>query len=214
MKRHRETILPPSASKGPSPAAKGRAAATSTQGDNTNTAHALRRKPCLHARLTFYTIVEWTEFSLCLDVDRRAPGQNDTESHEKLAQRIEKDVVSVFIQADTCHYITQLLSTSHNDIFFMLITPGFVSLSKSSTAPWMTSRSLWRGCKRQRRPFLSSTIATRVRRIRRKDQQVCLPFFFCGGTNVVTIYSYCSRRNVCVSLCPVARDGHPVMHVW
>lgn len=55
MKRHRETILPPSASKGPSPAAKGRAAAMSTQ-------------------------------------DRRAPGQNDTESHEKLAQRIEKDV--------------------------------------------------------------------------------------------------------------------------
>ncbi|XP_032378121.1 epidermal growth factor receptor kinase substrate 8-like protein 2 isoform X2 [Etheostoma spectabile] len=55
MKRHRETILPPSASKGPSPAAKGRVAATNTQ-------------------------------------DRRASGQNDTESHEKLAQRIEKDV--------------------------------------------------------------------------------------------------------------------------
>ncbi|XP_034734867.1 epidermal growth factor receptor kinase substrate 8-like protein 2 isoform X2 [Etheostoma cragini] len=55
MKRHRETILPPSASKGPSPAAKGRVAATNTQ-------------------------------------DRRASGQNDAESHEKLAQRIEKDV--------------------------------------------------------------------------------------------------------------------------
>ncbi|KAK9516600.1 hypothetical protein VZT92_024520 [Zoarces viviparus] len=55
MKRHRETILPPSAPKGPSPAAKGRAAAMHTQ-------------------------------------DRRASKQNDTESHEKLAQRIEKDV--------------------------------------------------------------------------------------------------------------------------
>ncbi|XP_038562373.1 epidermal growth factor receptor kinase substrate 8-like protein 2 isoform X2 [Micropterus salmoides] len=55
MKRQRETILPPTAPKGPSPAAKGRVAATSTQ-------------------------------------DRRASGQNDTESHEKLAQRIEKDV--------------------------------------------------------------------------------------------------------------------------
>ncbi|KAM9854385.1 epidermal growth factor receptor kinase substrate 8-like protein 2 [Aulostomus maculatus] len=55
MKRHRETILPPSAPKGPAPAAKGRVAATNTK-------------------------------------DRRACGQNDTESHEKLAQRIEKDV--------------------------------------------------------------------------------------------------------------------------
>ncbi|KAM7414690.1 hypothetical protein PAMA_019483 [Pampus argenteus] len=55
MKRHRETILPPSAPKGPAPAVKGRVAAMSTQ-------------------------------------VRRAPGQNDTESQEKLAQRIEKDV--------------------------------------------------------------------------------------------------------------------------
>ncbi|XP_029290503.1 epidermal growth factor receptor kinase substrate 8-like protein 2 [Cottoperca gobio] len=55
MKRHRETILPPSAPKGPSPVAKGRAAATNTR-------------------------------------DRRASAQNDTESHEKLARRIEQDV--------------------------------------------------------------------------------------------------------------------------
>ncbi|KAK1887203.1 Epidermal growth factor receptor kinase substrate 8-like protein 2 [Dissostichus eleginoides] len=55
MKRHRETILPPSAPKGPSPAAKGRVAASNTQ-------------------------------------DQGASGQNDVESHEKLAQRIEKDV--------------------------------------------------------------------------------------------------------------------------
>uniref|UniRef100_A0A8D3DJT6 EPS8 signaling adaptor L2 n=1 Tax=Scophthalmus maximus TaxID=52904 RepID=A0A8D3DJT6_SCOMX len=55
MKRHRETILPPSAPKGPSSAPKGRAAAPKTQ-------------------------------------DRRASSQNDTESHEKLAQRIETDV--------------------------------------------------------------------------------------------------------------------------
>ncbi|XP_030281224.1 epidermal growth factor receptor kinase substrate 8-like protein 2 isoform X3 [Sparus aurata] len=55
MKRHRETILPPSAPKGPSPAARGRVAAPNT-------------------------------------IDRRASGQNDAESHEKLAQRIEKDV--------------------------------------------------------------------------------------------------------------------------
>ncbi|XP_030588306.1 epidermal growth factor receptor kinase substrate 8-like protein 2 isoform X2 [Archocentrus centrarchus] len=55
MKRHRETILPPSAPKGPPPAARGRVAAVDTQ-------------------------------------DRRAVRQNDSESHEKLAQRIEKDV--------------------------------------------------------------------------------------------------------------------------
>ncbi|KAM6926959.1 epidermal growth factor receptor kinase substrate 8-like protein 2 isoform 1-T1 [Lycodopsis pacificus] len=55
MKHHRETILPPSAPKGPSPAAKGRAAAMNIQ-------------------------------------DRRGSKKNDTESHEKLAQRIEKDV--------------------------------------------------------------------------------------------------------------------------
>ncbi|XP_063335622.1 epidermal growth factor receptor kinase substrate 8-like protein 2 isoform X1 [Pelmatolapia mariae] len=55
MKRHRETILPPSAPKGPPPAARGRVAAVDTQ-------------------------------------DRRALRQSDSESHEKLAQRIEKDV--------------------------------------------------------------------------------------------------------------------------
>ncbi|XP_035521447.1 epidermal growth factor receptor kinase substrate 8-like protein 2 isoform X2 [Morone saxatilis] len=54
MKHHRETILPPSAPKGLSPAAKGRVEATNTG-------------------------------------DRRA-SQHDAESHEKLAQRIEKDV--------------------------------------------------------------------------------------------------------------------------
>ncbi|XP_028286605.1 epidermal growth factor receptor kinase substrate 8-like protein 2 isoform X2 [Parambassis ranga] len=55
MKRHRETILPPSAPKGPPPAARGRVAAPNTQ-------------------------------------DGRAHGQSDPDSHEKLAQRIEKDV--------------------------------------------------------------------------------------------------------------------------
>ncbi|XP_060891471.1 epidermal growth factor receptor kinase substrate 8-like protein 2 isoform X2 [Labrus mixtus] len=54
MKRHRETILPPSSPQGPTPVARGRVAATNTH-------------------------------------DRRA-SQNDSESHEKLAQRIEKDV--------------------------------------------------------------------------------------------------------------------------
>ncbi|XP_029909814.1 epidermal growth factor receptor kinase substrate 8-like protein 2 isoform X2 [Myripristis murdjan] len=57
MKRHRETIIPPSALKGPAPGGKGRVAATNMQ-----------------------------------DVERRTSGQSDTESHEKLAQRIEKDV--------------------------------------------------------------------------------------------------------------------------
>lgn len=71
-----------------------------------------------------------------------------------------------------------------------------VLLSKFSTVPWMTSRSLWRGCKRQRRPFPSSTSATRVRRIRREDQQVCLPFFFCGGKVAMTIWTYCSHGHV------------------
>uniref|UniRef100_UPI0037E8FA91 epidermal growth factor receptor kinase substrate 8-like protein 2 n=1 Tax=Semicossyphus pulcher TaxID=241346 RepID=UPI0037E8FA91 len=54
MKRHRETILPPSAPKGHTPAGRGRVAATNTH-------------------------------------DRRT-SQSDAESHEKLAQRIEKDV--------------------------------------------------------------------------------------------------------------------------
>ncbi|XP_029008390.1 epidermal growth factor receptor kinase substrate 8-like protein 2 isoform X2 [Betta splendens] len=55
MTRHRETILPPSPPKGPSPTPKGRVAATNTQ-------------------------------------EKRLSAQSDTESHEKLAQRIEKDV--------------------------------------------------------------------------------------------------------------------------
>lgn len=57
MKRHRESIIPPSAPKGPAPGGKGRVAAPNMQ-----------------------------------NVERRTSGQNDTESHEKLAQRIEKDV--------------------------------------------------------------------------------------------------------------------------
>ncbi|KAE8296230.1 Epidermal growth factor receptor kinase substrate 8-like protein 2 [Larimichthys crocea] len=55
MNRHRETILPPMAPQGPTPAARGRVAAMNTQ-------------------------------------DRRASRQHDVESHEALAQRIEKDV--------------------------------------------------------------------------------------------------------------------------
>lgn len=127
MKRQRETILPPTAPKGPSPAAKGRVAATSTQGENTHTVHALKRKHfhlkdcchniCIHI-IVFFCLIAWAV--LCLDVDRRASGQNDTESHEKLAQRIEKDVVSVFTHKDTCHYITQPPSPCHNAILLML----------------------------------------------------------------------------------------------
>ncbi|KAJ3597055.1 hypothetical protein NHX12_003455 [Muraenolepis orangiensis] len=56
MKRQRESILPPSATKGPAPTAKGRVAATSMQ-----------------------------------SLERRDSGM-EQESHEKLAQRIEKDV--------------------------------------------------------------------------------------------------------------------------
>ncbi|XP_068595502.1 epidermal growth factor receptor kinase substrate 8-like protein 2 [Brachionichthys hirsutus] len=55
MKRHRETILPPSGPKGPTPAARGRVA----------TPNVLERRHSVHT---------------------------DTESQEKLAQRIEKDV--------------------------------------------------------------------------------------------------------------------------
>lgn len=61
--------------------------------------------------------------NLCLGVERRASGQNDAESHEKLAQRIEKDVVRVFIPGDTCHYITQLLSPSHIISVFFTLNP-------------------------------------------------------------------------------------------
>ncbi|XP_046714849.1 epidermal growth factor receptor kinase substrate 8-like protein 2 isoform X1 [Silurus meridionalis] len=57
MKRHRETIIPPSESKDLSPGIKGRVAAMDMQ-----------------------------------NVERRSSAQQDTESHEKLAQRIEKEV--------------------------------------------------------------------------------------------------------------------------
>ncbi|KAM4572743.1 epidermal growth factor receptor kinase substrate 8-like protein 2 isoform 2-T2 [Odontesthes bonariensis] len=70
MRHHRETILPPSAARGPPPAAQGRVAAA-----------------------------EYTR-------DRRASGQSDSESHEKLAQRIEKDV--------------QVLNCSLDDIEFFV----------------------------------------------------------------------------------------------
>lgn len=119
------------------------------------------------------------EFFHFMAVERRASG-NEAESHETLAQRIEKDVVG--FNAQTC------LCNPHNCSVRLLTIPlrsppSFVLPSKSSTAPSTTSRSLCRGCKRQRRPSLSSTVATRVRRARRKDQQVCPPFFSCRGTS-------------------------------
>lgn len=44
MKHHRETILPPSPTKDPSPAPKGRVAATNTQGGYSHAVHVLTRK--------------------------------------------------------------------------------------------------------------------------------------------------------------------------
>lgn len=114
-----------------------------------------------------------------LDAERQVSGKHETEPHDKLIQRIEIDVVRILIPSfapPSC-----LLHAKHQD---------FPPPSKSSTAPSMTSRSLCRGCRRQRRPFLSLTIATRVGRIRRKDQQVCLPFFLCGGLKGLKRYSY------------------------
>uniref|UniRef100_A0A3Q1I116 Epidermal growth factor receptor kinase substrate 8-like protein 2 n=1 Tax=Anabas testudineus TaxID=64144 RepID=A0A3Q1I116_ANATE len=79
MKHQRETILPPSPSKGSAPAPKGRVAATNTQGGYT---HSKDQHVHILCKIMF----------LYSFVYRRASGQSDTESHEKLAQRIEKDV--------------------------------------------------------------------------------------------------------------------------
>lgn len=124
-------------------------------------------------------------------VERRLSG-NEVESHETLAQRIEKDVVGF---THTPAFTTEISSPLRLSHCFIHAKPSpplpslwvFVPHSKSSTAPSTTSRSLYRGCRRQRRPSLSSTIATRVRRTRRKDQQVCPPFFSCCGTSALTI---------------------------
>ena len=72
-------------------------------------------------------------------------------------------------------------------------------------------RSLCRGCKRRQRPFLSSTIATRARRTRREDQQVCPPFFPGDPTNAVAIVSCGSRCNLSVFSCPLTQDVGLVM---
>lgn len=124
-------------------------------------------------------------------VERRLSG-NEVESHETLAQRIEKDVVGFTHTPAFTTEISSQLCLSHCFIHAKPSPPlpslwVFVPHSKSSTAPSTTSRSLYRGCRRQRRPSLSSTIATRVRRTRRKDQQVCPPFFSCCGTSALTI---------------------------
>lgn len=129
-----------------------------------------------------------------LDAERRGSGKHEAESHDRLIQRIEIDVVRIPIPfaLPSC-----LLRAKHQD---------FSALSKSSTAPWTTSRSLCRGCRRQRRPFPSSTIATRVRRTRRKDQQVCLPFFLCGGLKGLKRCSDVSRA-LSVFLCLLTWDA-------
>lgn len=138
-----------------------------------------------------------------LDAERRGSGKHEAESHDRLIQRIEIDVVRILIPSFALPPC--LLHAKHQD---------FSALSKSSTAPWMTSRSLCRGCRRQRRPFLSSTIATRVRRIRRKDQQVCLPLFLlCGGMKGLKRRSHVSRA-LSVFLCLLTRGAPLVAHVW
>ncbi len=67
--------------------------------------HLIKNNSCIH--IGVFSVLS-RELFLCLDVDRRGSVQNEAESHEKLALRIEKDVVS-----DTGHYITRLLSLSH-----------------------------------------------------------------------------------------------------
>lgn len=93
MKRHRETILPPLAPKSPSPAAKGRVAAMSTQGEGARTSHAARA-----LKRKSFSIAQLVEIKLflCLRVDPQTSRQSDAEAHEKLTQNIEMDVVSVF----------------------------------------------------------------------------------------------------------------------
>lgn len=128
MKSHRETILPPSAPKSSSAAAKGQVEATNTLGEDTCT--QIKKKKASHILFNVLTIAAFISF-LCLDVERRPSGQNEAESHEKLAQRIEKDVVGV-TPVITLGFVHCLITLLHAK------TPGFVSLSKPSTAPWMT----------------------------------------------------------------------------
>lgn len=139
-----------------------------------------------------------------LEAERRGSGKHEAESHDRLIQRIEIDVVRIRIPRPSFALPSCLLRAKHRD---------FSALSKSSTAPWTTSRSLCRGCRRRRRPFLSSTIATRVRRIRRKDQQVCPPFFFCGGMKGLKRCSDVSRA-LSVFLCLLTWDAPLVARAW
>lgn len=144
------------------------------------------------------------EANVCVVVaERRGSGKHEPASHDKLIQKIETDVVRIAV----------LRCSSALPPCIFHAKRDFSPLSKSSTAPWTTSRCLCRSFRRQRRPFLSSATATRVRRIRRKDQQVCLPFFLCSGTK--GLYRCLEdSHNLFVFLCLLTWDPPLVVHVW
>lgn len=123
MKHHRETILPPSAQKGPAPAVKGRVAATNTQGENTHTAcelkrmHFLKRIALILCKITLNGCVRISVFflfnhkSFCVWMQTDEPLDKMTQSHMKSLPSALRRMWWVF---------AELLSLSSNVIFFML----------------------------------------------------------------------------------------------
>lgn len=86
MKRQRETIIPPSETRSPGPGVKGRVAATDMKGATDA------------IRLYAYSYSQCINAKHCVFVSDELSMQ-DPESNMKLAQRIEKDVVSAGVTA-------------------------------------------------------------------------------------------------------------------
>ena len=135
-----------------------------------------------------------------MNVDQRASGQNDMESHEKLAQRIEKDVVRVFIHTDTCQYITQ----PHNALLIILnirvCLPQQILNCSLDDIEIFVAR-----LQKAKDAFSQLNNRNKSKKNKKKGPAGLSPFLLsCGGRNAVTICSYCSRHHVCALLCPAA----------
>lgn len=117
MKRQRETILPPSSPRGPPPVANRRAAAAA----NTHGKNAIRvTQSCklIHLVTEHHFTSNGISIFLWLVIVSPLAGPYDAESHERLAQRIEKDVVSFDIHCGGHHCPSHEIITTTATCFF------------------------------------------------------------------------------------------------
>lgn len=101
-----------------------------------------------------------------------------------------------------CHYMTQLLSLSHNAIFFML-NPRICLPQQILNCALDDIEIFVARLQKAAEAFSQLNNRNKSKKNKKKGPAGLSPFLLLWWKNAVTICSYCSRRHVCVFLCPV-----------